>query len=207
MPFQIVQEFFDGEVLVIQPKVFPDHRGFFMELYRTDLFAQMGLSATFVQDNRSRSHRNVIRGLHFQWDPPMGKLMWVSRGKAFLVAVDIRPDSPTAGKWVAIHASEDNHLMMWAPPWFARGFLALADITEVQYKCTAIYNPQGEGSIRWNDPAIGIDWPLNGTPILSEKDQNAMTLAEWFAHPAAQTFAYARTRTTSTQPHEPPTAS
>lgn len=161
-----------------------------MESYRMDYFEHLGLPTHWVQDNHSRSHKGVVRGLHFQWDPPMGKLMRVVRGEAFLVAVDLRVDSPTLGKWIGIYASEDNRLMVWAPASFARGFAALADITEVEYKCTGIYNRAGEGAIRWDDPDIGIDWPVE-VPILSEKDRNAMSLKEWLQKPESKYFTYA----------------
>ena len=143
----------------------------------------------FVQDNHSRSTRGVIRGLHFQWEPPIAKLMRVTVGTAMLVAVDIRRGSPTLGQYVSIEASEENKLQLWAPPSFARGFCVLSDVAEIQYKCTGIYNPQGEGGIRWNDPQIGIDWPVDD-PILSEKDEAAPLLADWLETDAADHFAY-----------------
>ncbi len=187
MPFEVVETFFDGVVKVIKPIVFEDHRGYFMEAYRADLFKELGIEEPFVQDNQSLSRKGVIRGLHFQWDPPMGKLMRVIRGEAFLVAIDLRYDSPTLGKWVGIHASEDNKLMLWAPASFARGFAALTDFTEIHYKCTGIYNPKGEGSIKWDDPDIGIEWPFDN-PILSEKDAKAMSLKDWLKKPQSRLF-------------------
>src|SRR6476646_1027027 len=159
-----------NDVKVVLPEVRGDARGFFMETYRADQFRELGLPTEFVQDNHSRSARGVLRGLHFQWDPPMGKLMRVTFGSAFLVAVDIRKGSPTLGKWVGIEASAENRRQVWAPAGFARGFCALADGTEIQYKCTGLYNNKTESAIRWNDPAIGIQWPLSDVAV-SEKDR------------------------------------
>jgi len=130
-----------------------------------------------------------VRGLHFQWEPPMGKLMRVTRGAAFLVAVDLRLGSPTLGKWVGIEATEENRKQVWAPASFARGFCALTDEVEVQYKCTGIYNSKAESALRWNDPALGIEWPIRDV-IVSEKDRNAPGLAEWLASPNARHFTY-----------------
>jgi len=177
------------DVLVITPDAYEDDRGWFAEIYRTDRAAHdgAGLPTGFRQVNQSRSRRGVIRGLHFQWDPPMGKLMRVVRGEAFVIAVDIRPDSPFLGRWVAITASADNRRQLWAPPSFARGFCALADVTDVEYFCTSTYNPAGEAGIRWNDPDIGIEWPIRD-PTLSSKDASAPTLAEWLARPEARAF-------------------
>ncbi len=173
-----------AEIVVIVPDVFTDERGFFLEAFRTDHFQALGLPHEFVQDNHSGSKKGVVRGLHFQWNPPMGKLMRVTRGRAFLVAVDIRKGSPTLGQWFGLEASEESRKMVWAPAGFARGFCALADATEVEYKCTAVYSPKGEGAIRWNDPQIGIQWPsARGNYILSEKDRRAPTLADWLASP------------------------
>lgn len=177
-------------VVVLVPEIFQDNRGFFMESFRADQFKDLGLPTEFVQDNHSQSAKGVIRGLHFQWQPPMGKLMRVTTGSAFLVAVDIRKGSPTVGNWFGIEASPENRRMVWAPAGFARGFCALADRTEIQYKCTGIYNGHAESAIRWNDPAIGIRWPLVD-PIISAKDANARMLAEWLASPQAQNFQYA----------------
>src|SRR5215467_8767915 len=140
----------------------------------------MGLPHEFVQDNHSRSAKGVLRGLHFQWEPPMGKLMRVTVGSAFLVAVDIRKGSPTLGQWFGLEVSAENRKQVWAPAGFARGFCALSEFVEVQYKCTAIYNSKGESGIRWNDPDIGIEWPITNLQ-LSEKDRNAPSLAQWLA--------------------------
>jgi dTDP-4-dehydrorhamnose 3,5-epimerase len=177
------------DVAVLVPEIFQDSRGFFLESFRADQFEALGLPTQFVQDNHSRSVRGVIRGLHFQWDPPMGKLMRVTVGSAFLVAVDIRKGSPTFGKWVGIEASSDNRRCVWAPAGFARGFCALSDVTEIQYKCTGVYNGKAESAIRWNDPAIGINWP-NVEAIVSDKDKNARSLAEWAASPDSDNFIY-----------------
>jgi dTDP-4-dehydrorhamnose 3,5-epimerase len=176
-------------VAVLTPEVFQDERGFFMETFRKDQFLELGLPGEFVQDNHSRSVRNVLRGLHFQWDPPMGKLMRVTIGSAFLVAVDIRKGSPTFGKWFGIEVSAENKRQVWAPPGFARGFCVLSDIAEIQYKCTGIYSNKGESGILWNDPAIGIDWPTKD-PTLSKKDETAQTLADWLKRPESDNFTF-----------------
>jgi dTDP-4-dehydrorhamnose 3,5-epimerase len=177
------------DVVVLVPEIFQDSRGFFSETFRADQFEALGLPTQFVQDNHSRSVRGVIRGLHFQWDPPMGKLMRVTVGAAFLVAVDIRKGSPTLGQWAGVEASTENRRCVWAPAGFARGFCAMSDVTEIQYKCTGIYNGKAESAIRWNDPAIGIKWP-NEEAIVSEKDKNARLLAEWLASPDSNNFSY-----------------
>jgi dTDP-4-dehydrorhamnose 3,5-epimerase len=178
-----------SDVVVVVPEIFQDSRGFFSETFRADQFEALGLPALFVQDNHSRSAKGVIRGLHFQWEPPMGKLMRVTAGSAFLVAVDIRKGSPTLGQWVGIEASPENRRAVWAPAGFARGFCALSDATEIQYKCTGIYNGKAESAIRWNDPMIGIRWPLTDATV-SEKDSNARTLAEWLDSTESDHFRY-----------------
>src|SRR5271157_2942937 len=170
------------DVVVVVPEVFQHNRGFFMETFREDQFKALGLPYHFVQDNHSRSVKGVVRGLHFQWDPPMGKLMRVSQGSAFLVAVDIRRGSPTLGKWFGIRASAENRRQVWAPAGFARGFCVLSEAAEIQYKCTGVYNSKGESGIRWDDPEIGIQWPTKN-PVLSDKDQKAQTLAQWLESP------------------------
>jgi dTDP-4-dehydrorhamnose 3,5-epimerase len=189
MPVEIVSRQL-GEVVVLVPRVFQDERGFFMETYRNDEFKNLGLPDNFVQENQSYSRKAVVRGLHFQWDPPMGKLMRVTQGIAFLVAVDIRPGSPTLGKWVGIEASAENRKQVWAPASFARGFCALSDNVEVQYLCTGTYNSGAEAAIRWDDPEIGIEWPIREV-IISEKDRTAQTLKQWLTSPNARHFAYA----------------
>ncbi len=178
-----------GEVVVLVPEIFQDSRGFFSETFRADQFEEMGLPTHFVQDNHSRSAKGVVRGLHFQWEPPMGKLMRVTAGSAFLVAVDIRKGSPTLGRWVGVEASASNRRQVWAPAGFARGFCALADGTEIQYKCTGIYNSKAESGIRWNDPEIGVAWPLTDVSV-SEKDKNAQSLTEWLMRPESDNFKY-----------------
>ena len=190
MPFTIQKEHFNAAVKVIETKRFPDDRGFFMESYSADQFAALGISKTFIQDNHSCSQKGVLRGLHFQWNQPMAKLMRVTAGAAFLVAVDIRHNSPTLGEWVGVEASAENGLQLWAEEGFARGFYTLEEATEIQYKCSASYNPAGESEILWNDPAIGIDWPLTGEPILSSKDLEARTLADWLQLPESKTFSF-----------------
>lgn len=177
------------DVVVLVPEIFKDTRGFFMETFREDQFRELGLPYLFVQDNHSRSVKGVLRGLHFQWDPPMGKLMRVSVGTAFLVAVDIRRGSPTLGKWVGVNVSAENRRQVWAPAGFARGFCVLSDIAEIQYKCTGIYNSKGESGIRWDDSDIGIEWPVKDA-LLSEKDRTAQTLAHWLAQPESEHFRY-----------------
>ncbi|MGA3318605.1 MAG: dTDP-4-dehydrorhamnose 3,5-epimerase, partial [Candidatus Korobacteraceae bacterium] len=141
-----------GDVVVLLPQVFEDERGFFLEAFRADQFERLGLPGLFVQENHSRSKKNVLRGLHFQWDPPMGKLMRVTCGAAFLVAVDIRKGSPNLGRWCGLEVSAKNKKQIWAPPGFARGFCALSDWVEIQYLCTGVYNNKGESGILWNDP-------------------------------------------------------
>jgi dTDP-4-dehydrorhamnose 3,5-epimerase len=178
-----------GDVVVVVPDIFKDDRGFFMETFREDTFRNLGLPNHFVQDNHSRSVKGVLRGLHFQWDPPMGKLMRVSQGAAFLVAVDIRKGSPTLGRWFGVEASAENRLQVWAPAGFARGFCVLSEVAEVQYKCTGLYNGRAESAIRWDDPEIGIRWPIHDVS-LSEKDQKARTLAQWLASAESDNFSY-----------------
>lgn len=175
------------DALVVVPKVLHDERGFFQEVYRQDVFRELGLPESFVQLNHSRSVRDVLRGLHFQWDPPMGKLMRVTVGTAFLVAVDIRIDSPTLGRWIGTTLSDHDRRQLWAPAGFARGFCVLSAVAEIEYLCTATYNPAGESGARWNDPEIGIEWPI-GDPILSAKDREAKSLHEWLSRPEARNF-------------------
>jgi dTDP-4-dehydrorhamnose 3,5-epimerase len=179
------------DVVVVVPEIFQDDRGFFLETYREDQFRALGLPTQFVQDNHSRSVKGVIRGLHFQWEPPMGKLMRVSLGSAFLVAVDIRKGSPSLGQWVGVEASAENRRQVWAPAGFARGFCVLSDFAEIQYKCTGIYNGKAESGILWNDTEIGIAWPISDSEAqLSDKDRKAPTLAQWLASPNSANFQY-----------------
>ena len=177
------------DIVVIVPKAHRDDRGFFMEVYRADQFRDLGLPSEFVQDNHSFSRKGVVRGLHFQWEPPVGKLMRVTRGTAFLVAVDIRKGSPTLGQWFGLEASAENMKQVWAPAGFARGFCSLTDEVEVQYKCTGIYNDRAESAIRWDDPDVGVEWPLKEVR-LSDKDRNAHSLRAWLTSPDAEHIAY-----------------
>jgi dTDP-4-dehydrorhamnose 3,5-epimerase len=167
-----------GAVAVLKSEFFHDDRGFFVEEFRADQFKELGLPYKFVQENHSGSVKNVLRGLHFQWNPPMAKLMRVLRGTAFLIAVDIRKKSPTLGQWYGIELSSKERKQLYAPAGFARGFCVLSDYAEIQYLCSGIYNSKGESGIRWNDPEIDIKWPVKD-PILSSKDENAQTLTDW----------------------------
>lgn len=169
-------------VLVIEPRVFGDARGFFLESFNQRAFNEAtGLNLDFVQDNHSRSARGVLRGLHYQVQQPQGKLVRVVRGAVFDVAVDIRKGSSTFGKWEGIELTEDNHRQLWVPPGLAHGFVVLSETADFLYKTTDYYAPQHERCIAWNDPAIGIDWPLaaNGidNPLLSTKDQQGFSLS------------------------------
>lgn len=165
------------DVLIVEPKVFGDDRGFFFESYNErDFAAATGLSVRFVQDNHSRSAQGVLRGLHYQIQQPQGKLVRVIAGEVFDVAVDIRRSSPTFGRWVGVTLSEANKRTVWIPPGFAHGFLVLSESADFLYKTTDYYAPQFERTIRWNDPEIGVAWPLVSAPILSAKDQSGMPL-------------------------------
>jgi dTDP-4-dehydrorhamnose 3,5-epimerase len=159
------------EVIVIEPRVFADERGFFLESYQKQRFSEYGIDAEFVQDNHSKSAQGVLRGLHYQIQQPQGKLMRVIAGEIFDVAVDIRKNSPTFGNWVGDYLSAENRKMLWVPPGFAHGFYVTSASAEVIYKATDYYAPQWERSILWNDPALNIDWPIHGEgPTLSSKD-------------------------------------
>lgn len=164
----------------LEPKVFEDARGFFFESYNEKIFAQLGISAKFVQDNVSRSRKGVLRGLHYQLEPmAQGKLVRVSLGEVFDVAVDIRRASPTFGKWFGTRLSEQNKKMVWIPPGFAHGFLALSDVAEFNYKVTNFYSPEHERALRYDDPEVGIEWPtLDVALSLSEKDKKGQLLRE-----------------------------
>lgn len=165
--------------LIVEPRVFGDERGFFMETWNARAFADAGLDMEFVQDNHSRSQKGVLRGLHFQNPGPQGKLVRVTRGAVFDVAVDLRRSSEHFGKWVGVELSADNKRMFWVPEGFAHGFLTLEDDTDFLYKCTAPYAPQSEHTLAWDDPALGIEWPDAGcAPVVSEKDTRGLTLAE-----------------------------
>jgi dTDP-4-dehydrorhamnose 3,5-epimerase len=166
------------EVILLKPKVFGDARGFFLESFNQQVFdAMVGHAVTFVQDNHSRSAQGVLRGLHYQL-PPMeqGKLVRVTRGEVFDVAVDIRRASPTFGQWVGAHLSEQNHHQLWIPPGFAHGFLTLSETADFLYKATQFYAPALERGIAWNDPTLGVVWPAGVPPQLSAKDQQAGAL-------------------------------
>jgi dTDP-4-dehydrorhamnose 3,5-epimerase len=156
-------------VLIIEPKVFGDERGFFVECYQEPRYRDAGIELPFVQDNHSRSQYGVLRGLHFQRNRPQGKLVRVTRGAVYDVAVDIDPESPTCGEYVGVELTADNHLQLWIPPGYAHGFCVLSDIADFQYKCTDLYFPEEEGGLIWNDPDVNIPWPVE-TPKLSEKD-------------------------------------
>ena len=171
-------------VLIIEPRVFGDARGFFLESWNRQNFADAGLDLDFVQDNHSRSARGVLRGLHYQLENPQGKLVRVTQGAVFDVAVDIRRSSPHFGKWVGVELSAKNHRMLWIPPGFAHGFLVLSETADFLYKCTTLYHPPSDRGIRWDDPDIGIAWPDVGlAPLLSANDTVATQLA------AAEVFA------------------
>jgi dTDP-4-dehydrorhamnose 3,5-epimerase len=167
-----------ADVKLLAPRVFADSRGFFLESYNQRTFAELGIHETFVQDNHSRSERGVLRGLHYQLVQPQGKLVRAVRGEIFDVAVDLRRSSPTFGQWTGHHLNEDNKQMLWIPAGFGHGFLVLSATAEVVYKATDFYAPQGERSVLWNDPQIGIEWPDAGTPILSAKDAAGKPLLE-----------------------------
>jgi dTDP-4-dehydrorhamnose 3,5-epimerase len=163
------------DVVLIRPKVFGDARGFFLESWEERKFATAGLGVKFVQDNHSRSARNILRGLHYQIQQPQGKLVRVVTGAVFDVAVDIRRSSPTFGRWTGVTLSAENHHMLWVPPGFAHGFLVLSESADFLYRCTDFWAPSHERSIQWNDPDLAIAWPLaeGVTPILSAKDAAA----------------------------------
>lgn len=168
---------------MLEPRVFGDDRGFFLESYNQRVFREItGINAIFVQDNHSRSARNVLRGLHYQIKQAQGKLVRVVAGEVFDVAVDLRRSSPRYGRWMGLHLSAENKRMMWIPAGFAHGFLALSESTEVLYKATDYYAPEHERCVMWNDPDIGIKWPIAGVPLVSEKDTRgvALKLAEAF---------------------------
>ena len=178
-------------VLIIQPKVFGDERGFFMETWNRRLFAGIGIEGPFVQDNHSRSARNVVRGLHHQLPNPQGKLLRCVVGSLFDVAVDIRRGSPAFGRWTGVELSAGNKRMLWIPPGFAHGFCVTSAWGELVYKCTTLWDEAGDRSIAWDDPDIGIEWPLRDKAILSAKDRlaprlRATTVLPDFAMPAAR---------------------
>ena len=164
--------------LVIEPKVFGDERGFFLETFQAERYKEMaGIELSFVQDNHSRSTKGVLRGLHFQKTKPQGKLVRVVRGEVFDVAVDIRKGSPTFGQWEGVWLSEENKKQFWLPPGLAHGFVVTSETADFEYKCTDYYDPTDEGCLIWNDPDVGIDWPIE-EPVLSEKDQQGSLLKD-----------------------------
>ncbi len=167
-------------VLLLKPKVFGDERGYFVETWQKERYEEFGINLPFVQDNHSKSTKGILRGLHYQKKHPQGKLVMVSYGEVFDVAVDIRPNSPTFGKWYGAILSQENQHQLWIPPGLAHGFLVLSDVAHFHYKCTDFYHPGDEGGIRWSDSDINIRWPLEGDPILSEKDKNAKFFKELF---------------------------
>ena len=168
-----------ADVIIFEPKMFGDTRGFFFESFNSRTFAKVtGLNVKFVQDNHSRSAQGVLRGLHYQIQHPQGKLVRVVRGSVFDVAVDIRKSSPTFGKWVGVELTEDNQRQLWVPPGLAHGFLVTSQSADFLYKTTNFYTPEYERCLAWNDPAIGIEWPLQGEPQLSAKDQIGKLLVD-----------------------------
>jgi len=164
-------------VLIIEPKVFGDARGFFKETFQAERYQEAGIEYTFVQDNYSRSQKGVLRGLHFQITKPQGKLVSCPKGAVFDVAVDIDPESTTYGQYVGVELTEENHKQLWVPPGYAHGFCVLSETADFQYKCTDYYDPSDEGGVIWNDPDVAIEWPI-AHPSLSSKDALLPTLAE-----------------------------
>lgn len=166
-------------VLLVKPQAHGDHRGFFLETFRVNTYADAGIDLPFVQDNHSRSGKGILRGVHYQWPNPQGKLISVPRGRVFDVAVDIRRNSPFFGKWVGVVLDDVDHCQLWVPPGFAHGFCVLSEEADFAYKCTQYYMPEFDAGIRWNDPGVGVEWPLDGiTPKLSQKDEIAPLLSE-----------------------------
>jgi dTDP-4-dehydrorhamnose 3,5-epimerase len=170
-------------VVLVEPRVFGDERGFFYESYNRREFASAGLDAEFVQDNHSRSARGVLRGLHYQIEHPQGKLVRVTAGEVFDVVVDMRKSSPVFGKWVGVTLSGDNKRSLWIPPGFAHGFLVVSDFADFLYKTTDYWYPEFERTLLWSDPALAIDWPIEGTPTLAAKDAVGQPLALADAYP------------------------
>ena len=164
-------------VLIIEPKVFGDARGFFKETFQSQRYREAGIEYDFVQDNHSRSQKGVLRGLHFQITKPQGKLVSCSQGAVFDVAVDINPASATFGQYAGIELTEDNHRQFWVPPGYAHGFCVLTDAADFQYRCTDYYDPSDEGGLIWNDPDVAIEWPID-QPLLSEKDAKLASLKD-----------------------------
>jgi dTDP-4-dehydrorhamnose 3,5-epimerase len=164
--------------MIVEPQVFGDDRGFFMETWQREKFATAGIDVTFDQDNHSRSAKGVLRGLHYQLPHPQGKLARVALGAVFDVIVDLRRASPSFARWFGTELSAENKRMLWAPPGFAHGFLVLSESADFLYKCSGLYSPADEKAVRWDDPTLAIDWPLSGAPTLSAKDAAAPLLAD-----------------------------
>ncbi|WP_290432767.1 dTDP-4-dehydrorhamnose 3,5-epimerase [uncultured Parasutterella sp.] len=175
MLMEVIKTTIDG-VLLVKPKIFGDARGYFVETWQEQRYEECGIDLLFVQDNHSKSSKGILRGLHFQKNHPQGKLVMVSYGEVFDVAVDIRENSPTFGKWYGAILNQENQNQLWIPPGMAHGFVVLSDVAHFHYKCTDYYHPNDEGSIRWNDPDLGIEWPIDFEPLLSDKDSKA----PWF---------------------------
>jgi dTDP-4-dehydrorhamnose 3,5-epimerase len=162
------------DVKIIEPQVFGDERGFFMETWQQDSFDKLVAERRFIQDNHSKSNKGILRGLHYQSENTQGKLVRVISGEVFDVAVDIRKNSPTLGQWVGVYLSAENKQQLWVPEGFAHGFYVTSDSAEFVYRCTDYYNPGAEHSILWNDPELGVEWPIVGEAVLSEKDMNGV---------------------------------
>lgn len=173
---KVIQTKLEG-VIIIEPKLFGDQRGFFVESYNQRRYEENGILDTFVQDNHSRSAKGVLRGLHFQKQKPQGKLIQVTHGEMYDVAVDVNPDSKTFSQWVGVKLNSENHTQVYIPPGYAHGFVVLSESADFHYKCTEFYDPADEAGIIWNDETINIDWPIK-KPILSEKDQKLPTLIQ-----------------------------
>ena len=172
------------DILVFEPTVYSDGRGYFMETWRQSVFDAQGIDAGFVQDNQSNSNRGTLRGLHYQLNRPQGKLARVVSGEVFDVAVDLRKSSAYFGRWIGILLSAENKKQLWIPPGFAHGFYVMSDSAELLYKCTDYYDPEDDHSLLWNDETVGIDWPLlDSKPLLSDKDKNAPRLLEATVYP------------------------
>ncbi len=176
-----------ADVLLIKPRVFRDERGHFLETFRACRYAEAGIDVAFVQDNFSRSTRGILRGLHYQLNHPQGKLVNVIRGEVYDVAVDLRVDSPTFGKWVGAYLSEENNHQLYIPPGFAHGFCVVSDVADFMYKCSDTYHPEDEHVIAWNDAQLNINWPID-TPILSDRDRIAQPFSDatYYEHTLAK---------------------
>jgi dTDP-4-dehydrorhamnose 3,5-epimerase len=168
-------------VIILEPRIHEDDRGFFMETYRESVFGELGITDRFIQENHSRSVRDSLRGIHFQLRIPQAKLCRVIRGEVFDVVADIRTESPTFGRWTGVHLSEDNRRILYVPPGFAHGFLVLSDSADFLYKCGSYYDLGDESGIRWNDPSLAVNWPLTGAPILSPRDAELPLLGDMSA--------------------------